>query len=62
MDKILHEYFKDAPPLMEMIERNISMVFLNSHSVISDAKPLVPSMVEIGGFHIEDPKPLPKVC
>lgn len=60
-DTILRKHFKDVPPLRQMINNNISMILLNSHPVITDAKPIVPSMVEIGGYHIEDCKPLPKV-
>lgn len=39
---------------------NISLVLLNSHPSLFVAKPTVPCMVEIGGFHVEPPKKLPK--
>ncbi|CAH1984651.1 unnamed protein product [Acanthoscelides obtectus] len=39
---------------------NVSLVLLNSHPSVSDPKPHVPNMVEIGGFHIKEPKPLPE--
>ncbi|VEN36938.1 unnamed protein product [Callosobruchus maculatus] len=39
---------------------NVSLVLLNSHPSVSDPKPHVPSMIEIGGFHVGAPKPLPE--
>nr|CAH7769285.1 unnamed protein product [Callosobruchus chinensis] len=39
---------------------NVSLVLLNSHTSVSDPKPHVPNMKEIGGFHIKPPKPLPE--
>ncbi|XP_072381846.1 UDP-glycosyltransferase UGT5-like [Diabrotica undecimpunctata] len=39
---------------------NISLVFLNAHESITQPVPLVPNMINIGGFHIDPPKELPK--
>lgn len=57
----MHLYFKDAPPLTEMLRKKMSLILLNSNPVTADPVPHVPSMIEIGGFHVEEPKPLPKV-
>lgn len=41
--------------------RNTSLVFLNSHVSLSNPKPFVPNMIEIGGINIERKvKPLPE--
>lgn len=38
---------------------NASLVLINSHVSTNEATPLVPNAIEIGGYHIEEPKPLP---
>jgi hypothetical protein len=38
---------------------NVSLILANSHVSINDAVPLVPSIIEIGGYHINPPKKLP---
>ncbi|KAL1491843.1 hypothetical protein ABEB36_012378 [Hypothenemus hampei] len=58
-DNFLHQFFPDAPPLAELCQ-NVSLVLLNSHVSLSPALPLVPNMVEIGGYFIDPPKKLPK--
>ncbi|CAG9831116.1 unnamed protein product [Diabrotica balteata] len=43
----------------ENFSNNISLVFLNAHESTTQAVPLVPNMINIGGFHIGEPKDLP---
>jgi hypothetical protein len=38
---------------------NVSLILANSHVSVNDAVPLVPSITEIGGYHINPPKKLP---
>jgi UDP:flavonoid glycosyltransferase YjiC (YdhE family) len=38
---------------------NTSLMLTNSHVSVSDAVPLVPSVIEIGGFHVNPSKKLP---
>ncbi|XP_055609265.1 UDP-glycosyltransferase UGT5-like [Uranotaenia lowii] len=40
--------------------KNVSLVFLNQHFSISSPRPMATNMIEVGGVHIDDPKPLPK--
>lgn len=49
-----------CPPLDD-IERDISLVFTNSHPVFHYQRPMTPEMVEIGGIHCKEAKPLPTV-
>ncbi|KAJ8918828.1 hypothetical protein NQ315_011114 [Exocentrus adspersus] len=58
-NKILKEYFPDAPDLSEL-NYNASLVLLNSHESVNDAVPHVPNMIDIGGYHVNPPKELPK--
>ncbi|XP_023012473.2 UDP-glycosyltransferase UGT5 [Leptinotarsa decemlineata] len=39
---------------------DVSLLLLNSHESINDPVPYVPNMVNIGGYHVNPPKRLPK--
>lgn len=58
-NEILHKYLPDAPHLNEIMY-NASLILLNSHTSYRDPVPLLPNMIEIGGYHVSEPKPLPK--
>ncbi|KAL3270165.1 hypothetical protein HHI36_009222 [Cryptolaemus montrouzieri] len=58
-NRLLHKYYPDAPHLSEFLY-NTSLVLLNADSSIHEPLPKVPSLINIGGFHIKKPKPLPK--
>ncbi|KAL1491841.1 hypothetical protein ABEB36_012376 [Hypothenemus hampei] len=58
-DALMHEFFPYAPPLSELYN-NVSLILLNSHTSLYPALPLVPNMVEIGGYFIDPSKKLPK--
>lgn len=62
VDRIIKKYFgENAPDLVE-IDRNISMIFLNTNPVLHGAKPNLPSVVQMGRMHLKPKKPLPQVC
>ncbi|XP_028134383.2 UDP-glycosyltransferase UGT5-like [Diabrotica virgifera virgifera] len=44
----------------EKFSNNISLLFLNAHESITQPVPLVPNMINIGGYHIDALKELPK--
>ncbi|XP_058832013.1 UDP-glycosyltransferase UGT5-like [Topomyia yanbarensis] len=46
-----HFVRKNLPPLLDLIH-NVSLVLVNSHPVINYPRPLVPSMIEVGGLHL----------
>lgn len=51
----------DCPSAQEM-DNNISLLFINSEPIFHNVRPLVPTIIQIGGgTHLKDPKPLPKV-
>lgn len=52
-EKLLKQYFPKAPNL-EDIMYNVSLILLNSHASYTESVPLLPNMVEIGGFHISE--------
>lgn len=41
------------------MENSISAIFVNSHFSFHKPKPLMPGIINIGGFHIKEPRPLP---
>ncbi|KAM7352845.1 UDP-glycosyltransferase UGT5-like [Cochliomyia hominivorax] len=48
-------------PSLRDMERNISLIFCNSHFTEGPIRPNVPAVIEIGGIQIKDtPDPLPK--
>lgn len=50
----------DLPSVRE-IHRNASLVMMNTHFLTNHHRPLMPDVVEIGGLHCHDPKPLSHV-
>lgn len=57
----LRQQFGEAIPPIDELERNASLIFLNQHYSVTGAKPFLPSIVEIGGIHMKDEKPLEPV-
>ncbi|XP_049762257.1 UDP-glucosyltransferase 2-like [Schistocerca cancellata] len=49
----------DTPPLAQVV-RNTSLVLVNSHWSVDQPAPNVPAFVEVGGLHVEEPRPLPQ--
>lgn len=61
-EAIARKYFKeDLPPFMD-IWKNFSIILVNTLAGLDDPRPLLPSVVSIGGMHIKpQPDPLPQV-
>jgi len=62
-DAIARKYFNytsDLPPISEL-ETSTALILLNNHFSLSQPKPLMPNMVQIGGMHLKAPKELPEV-
>lgn len=43
---------KNLPPLLDVIH-NVSVVLVNSNPMINYPRPVVPSMIEVGGMHLK---------
>lgn len=56
---ILHQYLPSAPHLLDIIY-NASIILLNSHVIFREPVPVFPNMIEVAGYHISEPKQLPK--
>lgn len=46
-------------PTVQQLERTIAIILSNTHRSISTPRPTMPGVINIGGAHIRDPKPLP---
>ncbi|XP_045478603.1 UDP-glycosyltransferase UGT5-like [Harmonia axyridis] len=55
---LLDKYLPNSPQIYDL-QRNVSVVLANSHVSIEPARPYVPNMIQIGGFHVQNTKPLP---
>jgi len=60
-DRLVAEKFGQGviPPAAE-IERNVSLILQSSNAILDYHTPLLPNVVEVGGMHCAQPKPLPK--
>ncbi|KAK4876034.1 hypothetical protein RN001_012456 [Aquatica leii] len=56
---LLQKYFLGAPEISQL-HYNTSLMLLNSHVSINPALPYVPNIINIGGYHINPSKRLPK--
>jgi glucuronosyltransferase len=62
-DAIMRKHFNDSNnlPSLSEIEHSTSILLINQHFSISYPKPLMPSVVHVGGIHVKPPKKLPQV-
>lgn len=60
-DTILKQYFGDDVPSVDELVANTSLLFVNTHYSLSGSKPQSPALIEVGGIHIQEPKPLKPV-
>lgn len=47
-------------PRITRMEKNISVMLLNSHTPLTTSRPTITGMVPVGGMHIYPPKKLPQ--
>ncbi|KAK4872737.1 hypothetical protein RN001_014766 [Aquatica leii] len=58
---LVNKYFGSHYPSISDLQQNISLALINSDPIFHRVKPLVPTIIQIGGgFHRTVPKPLPK--
>ncbi|XP_049819200.1 UDP-glycosyltransferase UGT5-like [Aethina tumida] len=60
VDTIARKYLNNNIPYMGDVEKNVSLLLLNTNVVMNYPRPNVPNVVEIGQMHIKKKKPLPK--
>ncbi|XP_049309950.1 UDP-glucosyltransferase 2-like [Bactrocera dorsalis] len=58
IDAIVREKFGQNTPSVAELVKKTSMLFVNQHFSLSGVKPLPPSVLDLGGMHIQKAKPL----
>lgn len=56
--ELVRKNIPGSPDLYDFVD-NVSLILINSHVSATEAIPQVPNAVEIGGYHIDEPKALP---
>uniref|UniRef100_A0A1B6E1B5 UDP-glucuronosyltransferase n=1 Tax=Clastoptera arizonana TaxID=38151 RepID=A0A1B6E1B5_9HEMI len=54
------KYFGSDMTSLEELTKKTSLLLVNSHPSLKEARPLPPQVIEIGGLHVKPAKPLPK--
>lgn len=63
-DKVLRKHFGDTMPPIEKLSDRFELLLVNSHPFLTDPRPLVPGIVQIGGCRFMESsknKTLPQV-
>uniref|UniRef100_A0A1B6C0W4 Glucuronosyltransferase n=1 Tax=Clastoptera arizonana TaxID=38151 RepID=A0A1B6C0W4_9HEMI len=55
------KYFGSDMTSLEELTKKTSLLLVNSHPSLKEARPLPPQVIEIGGLHVKPAKPLLKV-
>lgn len=58
---VLRKRFGDDMPPVADIAKKISLILVNTHYSLSGPRALTPKVIEVGGVHIKEPKPIDKV-
>lgn len=62
VNAVAKKYFGEQFYDLQSIQKNLSMVFINTHPIIHGVRPYGPNIIEIGGgIHIKPAKPLTSV-
>lgn len=56
--KLYQKYFPNAKNSFEDVLKNSSIVFINRHTAAFGSTPRLPNMIDIGGIHVQQAKPL----
>ncbi|ALC39363.1 CG17322, partial [Drosophila busckii] len=57
-DAFLRQRFGPGMPSTAKLVRNTSIMLVNQHYALSGARPLPPNVIEVGGLHLKQPRPL----
>lgn len=58
---MLKQKFGDGIPDVADLAKNVSLILVNTHFSLIGSRPINAQVVEIGGVHIKNPKPLKPV-
>lgn len=61
LDSTMAKYFGPKLPSTSWLEKRAALALINSNPILDNSGPLLENVISIGGMHIKDAKPLPKV-
>lgn len=61
LDKIFETAFGSKLPSMIELQEKTALAFVSTAPVFDIPQSLPKNVIDVGGLHIRDPKPLPKV-
>lgn len=53
-NEMVVKYFGPEMPDVRQLERDVSLLLVNSHYTLNGVRPLTPAVVEVGGLHVRD--------
>lgn len=56
--QLLEQYFPDYPPLDEIERERVDIFFCNAHFGNESPRPRTPNIINIGGYHVQQPQAL----
>lgn len=59
--QLAEDYFQERLPWVGDVANNSSLLLVNTYLSLSQSRPLPPNVISVGGIHIKDQQPLPKV-
>ena len=60
-ERLYRHYVNPNAPSVREIEKNASLILVNSHINFVPPRPMMADIIEVGGMHMKPPKDLPKV-
>ncbi|KAI7815685.1 UDP-glucuronosyltransferase [Rhyzopertha dominica] len=60
VDEVTRKYFGDDMPYLGELERNVSLLFVNTNPILHGARAFSPGVFELGRMHLKPKKPLPQ--
>ena len=52
--ELMRKYINPTIPNIREIERTVAVTLVNSHPVLYGVKPVLPTLVQVGGLHVEE--------
>lgn len=53
-DKYVEKYFGSGYPTVYDLQKDVALILVNSHFIFNGIRPITPSIIEVGGMHIQD--------
>lgn len=61
LDELIENAYGTKLPSISELEKHTAIAFISTTPAFDYPQPLPENVIQVGGLHIGDPKPLPKV-